>query len=273
MIYYFEERVLEVVATLFSGSVNDVLVCRDTASPVGTTYTLWVIHDHDCIKKLLPIWESCDTEAPYLFSFAQNDELIYGFPFRTERRFSSFAKGQMAAPSVGETICTNLVVECISCPFPYPLLHLMLSQNNVHITKENEIYFTCALDLSQLDDTIGERECAIRCAQMILELLEGVSKKKGRELKSFELIRRKIKSNSYNSFAELYRDICLTSMPGGKLSIKARLQGWWLRNKDTLFKWLLVLCIIAAVVALIMLISQLIYGDIPLLRLLSTASM
>ena len=64
-----------------------------------------------------------------------------------------------------------------------------------------------------------------------------------------------------------FTDIRLTAMPGGKLSLKARLKGWWLRNKDTLFHWLLALCIVAAAVAIIMLVSQLIYGDIPLLRL------
>lgn len=267
MIYYLDDKVLETVATLFSGKVNDVVVCKDAASPAGTKYIMLVIHDHDCVKRLLPIWDSCGSEAPYLFSFAQNDLLIYGFPFRTDRRFSSFAKGQMISPTVGETICVNLVMECISSPFPPQLLYLMLTQDCVHITKENEIYFTPSLDLSQLDEEIGERECTICCASMILRLLEGSSRRRGKNLKSFELIRKKIKSNSYSAFTELYRDIRLTSMPGGKLSIKARLKGWWLRNKDTLFRWLLVLCIVAAVVALVMLISQLIYGDIPLLRL------
>ena len=205
MVYYHEDRVLEVVATLFSGPVNDVVVCRDTASSAGAKYIMLVIRDHNCVKRLLPIWDSCCTELPYLFRFAQNDELIYGSPFRADRRFSSFAKGQMISPRVGETICVNLVLECSACPFPFPLLYLILTQDNVHITKENEVYFSPALDLAELDESMGERECTIRCAKMILELLEGVSRKKGKKLKSFELIRKKIKSNSYSAFAELYR--------------------------------------------------------------------
>lgn len=266
MVYYLDDKVLEVVATLLSCSVNDVVVCRDTASPVVTKYTLLVVHDHDCVKKLLPIFDGCD-ESPYLFTFAQNDEFIFGFPFRDDRRFSSFAPGQMVSPRIGETICINLVVECISSPLPAPLLYLMLAQDRVNLTKENDVYFTPALDLSELDEDVGERECTIRCAQIILELLERDTKKKSRALKSFELIRKKIKSNSYSAFTELYRDILLAASPESKPGIKSALKGWWLRNKDSLFRILLVVCIIFTVVALIMLISQLIFGDIPLLRL------
>lgn len=265
MVYYHDEKALEVVATLFSGSVNDVVVCRDTASPIGAKYTMLVIRDHDSIKRLLPIWESAGDEPPYLFSFAQNDELIYGFPYRTDRRFSSFAKGQIIGPQVGETICINFVMECISTAFPPALLYLILTQDNVHITKENEIYFSPVFDLSELDETKGERDCTICCAKMILTLLEGKTGKK--KLKSLELIRKKIKSHSYAAFTELYRDIRLTAMPGSKLGVKARLKAWWLRNRDVLFRVLLVVCIVAVVVAIIMLVSQLIYGDIPLLRL------
>lgn len=263
--FYYGDRILEVVATLFSGKANDVVVCRDISSPVDAKYTMLVVHDHDCVKKLLPILESCQDELPYTFSFAQNNNMIYGFPFRAERRFSSFAKGQMQDPKVGESICISLVMECISSPFPPELLYLILTQDSIQLTKENEIYFTPVLDLSLLDTEIRERECTICCAKIILELLEGAAGKK--KLKSFELIRKKIKSNSYSIFTELFRDIKLTAMPGKKLSIKQQIKGWWLRSKDSLFRILLILCILAVIVAIIMLISQLIYGDIPLLRL------
>lgn len=264
MVYTHNDMVLETVATQFSGKANDVLVCRDRNSPIGAQYTLIVIRDRDCIKKLLPVLEAQEAKSPFLFNFAQNDELIYGFPFQPERRFSAFARGQMLTPVLGETICTNLVMECISSTLPPPLLYLALTQNNVNITKDNYIFFTPVFDLSELDPEITETECTICCAKLILELLEGGTKKK---LKSCELIRKKCQSNSYSAFPELYRDIKLTAMPGKKPGIKTRLKGFWLRSKDNLFRLLLVVCIVAVVIALIMLISQIIFGDIPLLRL------
>lgn len=264
MVYYVDDMVLEVVATLFSGKVNDVVVSRDNRSPVGAQYTLLVIRDHDYIKTLLRIWDSSPLPPPYLFDFAQNDELIYGFNYKPERKFSTFARGQITSPILGESISTNLIMECLTTAFPPQILYLILTQDNVQITKDNSIYFSPVLDLSPLDPELTETACTVCCATMILDFLGGGTKKK---LRSSELILKKCRSNSYSSFPELYRDIKLTALSDQKQGIKARLKGFWLRNKDRFFHLLLTLCVIAAVAALIMLISQFIFGDIPLLRL------
>ena len=63
----------------------------------------------------------------------------------------------------------------------------------------------------------------------------------------------------------------MTALPERKESLKGRLKGFWLRNRDRIFRLLLVLSAVAVVVALIMLISQIIFGDIPLLRLFERA--
>lgn len=264
MVYYVDDMILEVVATLFSGSSNDILVCKDRRSPVGARYTLLVIRDKSLVKTFISITEGKGKSSFFLKSFARNDELIYCFQYQEERRFSAFARGQMTNPAKGGEICARLVMECASSTFPSPLLYLILTQDKVHITRDNRIYFTPDFDLSQLDPEKTEADCTIRCAEIILELLEGNGAKKSG---SCELIRKKCRSNSYTSFPELYRDIRLTAMPGEKLSIKQRLKALWQRKKDSLFNFLLVLCTIAVIAAFIMLISQIIFGDIPLLRL------
>lgn len=264
MVYYVDDMVLEVVATLFSGKSNDILVCRDRRSPVGARYTLLVIRGKTLVKTFISIAEGGGKEPFFLKSFARNDELIYCFSYQSERRFSAFARGQLLSPAQGGEICARLVMECASSLFPPPLLYLILTQDNVHLTRDNRIYFTPVFDLSQLDPEKTEADCTVCCAGIILELLEGGSKKPP---ESCELIKKKCRSSSYSSFPELYRDIKLTAMPGKKPSIKKRLRALWQRKKDSLFRFLLVLCAIAVVIAFIMLISQIIFGDIPLLRL------
>ncbi|MEG0779408.1 MAG: hypothetical protein RR426_02295, partial [Oscillospiraceae bacterium] len=74
-------------------------------------------------------------------------------------------------------------------------------------------------------------------------------------------------SNSYSAFSELYRDIRLTAIPSQKTGFWARLRGIWWRNRDRLFHLFLALCVPLVILALVMLVSQLIFGDIPLLRL------
>lgn len=275
LIYHAGNMALDPIAEIFRGPVNDVLICRDANAPASMRYLLWVIHDRACVKQLLPVFESAEGssltgEPAYLLRFTQNDLLCYVFPYREERRLAAFAPGQMINPVIRERICVNLVIECLSSSLPYPLLYLLLRQECIHLEKDNSVFFLPTLDLSELDPEKGEADCVAVCAQILLGLLEGGGRRR-RQLKSYELIRKKLTKCAYSGFPELYHDIKLTAIPEHKLGWRARLKGFWIRNKDRIFKILLVLCIIMVILALIFALSQLILGDIPLLRLFERA--
>ena len=272
MVYHADGMELEVIWEAFRGSVNDVSVCRNRNSSAGTCYTLLSIHDRSCIKTVLDLLDRSDrnTEDACLLRFSHNEQLCFLFEYRPERHFSAFAHGQMRSPGVGEEICVNLVMECLSYPLPWPLLYLVLTQDNIHIAKDNGIYFTPLLDLSMLNPAFGEDACVSCCARILLEFLSGApagGRPSRKKLKSFELIRKKSEKHAYSGFPELYRDIKVTALPPVKAGFWARLRGFWARNKDTLFRIFLVLCILTVVLAVIVLISQLIFGDVPLFRL------
>ena len=59
----------------------------------------------------------------------------------------------------------------------------------------------------------------------------------------------------------------VTALPRLKPSLKSTFRGFWQNNRDRLFRLLLVLCILLAIAAVVILVSQLIFGDVPLLRL------
>ena len=108
------------------------------------------------------------------------------------------------------------------------------------------------------------------CARLLLDLLAGPvagGRHRSRKLKSFELIRKKTGKNAYTGFPELYQDIKVTALPQVKPSLKSRFHVFWNNNRDRLFRILLALCVLLAVAAVVVLISQLIFGDVPLLRL------
>ena len=125
--------------------------------------------------------------------------------------------------------------------------------------------------LKELKPDREERSCAACCAQLLMELLaepaEGGRRSRRRKLKSFELLQKKSQKNSYTGFAELYQDIKLTALPSAKVPLRGRLGHAWQSKRDGLFRVLLVLCILLAAAAVVMLVSQLIFGDVPLLRL------
>ncbi len=272
MIYYTQGMELEVVSRAFHGSVNDVDVCRDRLSASGTLYTLLVIHDRDCARRLMTVMEENRRtgEDPCILCFAQNEMTLLLFPYREERKLSMFAQGQMATPADKERIAINLVMECLSTAMPWPLLYLVLEQGCVQIAKDNTVYFTMLLDLAGLNAERTERSCVYRCAELILELLEMpavAGNRRGRSLKSLRLIRKKTINHVYTCFPELYQDIRVTALPPSKKSLRENGKHFWKSNRDRFFRILLVLCVLLLIAAAIVLVSQMVFGDVPLLRL------
>lgn len=272
MVYYAQGMELEVISQVFHGSANDVAVCRDRLSASGTLYTLLAVHDRACARKMLAVMEDSQRtgESPCLLRFSQNETMLFLFPYREERKFSAFAAGQMTSPEAGESICINLVMECLSTGLPWPLLYLVLEQDCVQIAKDNTVYFTMILDLKDLEPARTEKNCVSSCARLLLDLLAGPvagGRRRRKKLKSFELIQKKTRKNAYTGFPELYQDIKVTALPTVKPSLKKRARIFWQNNWDRLFQLLLVLCILLVIAAVVILVSQLIFGDVPLLRL------
>lgn len=272
MVYYPEGMELEVVSEILKGQVNDVLICRDHLSAAGTLYTVLAVHDRKCARDMLRVLENSQRgdEPVYTVCFTQNETMLFALPYREDRKFSTFAAGQITNPMVSESICVNLVMECLLSPLPWPLLYLVLRQDQINITKDNTVYFGHALDLKNLQPEITETDCIVQCAKRLLMLLAAPAagvRRSRRRLKSYELIRKKIDKKVYHVFPELYHDIRLTALPQKTIPLKQRVLGVWNRNRDTWFKILIVLCALLVSVTAIMLVSQLIYGDIPLLRL------
>ena len=273
MLYSCEHMELEVISHRFRGKVNDVAVCRNRLSPAGALYTLLIVHDRACARTMLQVMENGERsgESPCITYMAHNEELIFVFPYREERKFSAFARGQAAGMGEAEAIGINLVMACLSSGLPWPLLHLVLEQDCVQISRENGVYFTMNLDLKDLDAGKSERVCASDCAALLLGLLDNSDTRRrgrgGKQLKTYELIRKKSAKNSYGGFPELYQDIKLTARPVKKTSVKNRLLGVWNRNRDILFRILLVLCCLLVTAAVAMLVSQMIWGEVPWLRL------
>ena len=271
MIYEVDGMKLEVVGEIFRGSVNSVVVCRDLNSSISAQYTVLSIHDSETIKKTLSIFaedERHHEQPPYLMRFSQNEELCFLFPYRSERKLSAFAPGQTATVYECEEIAISIVMECLSTALPYPFLYLIIKQKNIQLNQDNSVYFTPPLDLSELDEQKDEAACVSRCAGVLLWLLQSQQKGKKRSA-SHELLRKKRAKKGYASFPELYRDIRLTSS-AEKPKLGSWLKNFWKNNKDIIFRLLLICCGVLMIAAGVILISQLIFGDIPLLRLLGS---
>lgn len=272
MIYQHGELMLETVGVGLRGTVNNVFLCRDIGSPLGTLYTLVVVFDRVCAKRMTALMEAPRADLregkPYLATFTNNEELCYLFPYRPDRRIATFAEGQLLTNHLKETCCINVMMECLSTLLPHPLLYLVLLQNDLHMEKDGTVYFSYCFDLSQLNAGNDEQACTTLCAQRMLELLATNKRKK---LKSYLLLQKRSTNSSYTCFPELYRDIRITAVDPKKENWMKRIRSYLGRNKDNLFRVLLTISVIMVVLMLLIVVSQALFGDVPIFRLFKNA--
>ena len=272
MVYQSKAKNLEVVWDVFQGACNDVVVCRDLKSPVGALYTVLILHDRICVRELLSMMEASDcleTEGtPYIECFVYLEKTCFVFPYEHERNMITFAQGQIKDNRTCEQVCIDFLMQCLTTNLPYPLLYLVLRQDCVHIRKDNSIYFTYTLDLSELRLDFGERQCVSACLDFMILLFEQ-GKSKG--LKSYHLLLKKRHKNVYRTIPELYRDVKLTVLPEGKRTWNQSYCDWWSRHKDGFFHVFVILCGVLMGITLLMIVTQVLFGNIPWLRLFQPA--
>ncbi|MCR5467371.1 MAG: hypothetical protein K6F37_00280 [Lachnospiraceae bacterium] len=252
---------LLVVKVSLKGEKNDVYVCRDLRSSANDLYTVLCVHDHSIVKHLLKLLEeTSDTAAERIVdTFISEGDLMMVFPYKQARPIDSFYMGDAYSLTRCEDIAMNILVTCIGSHIPWQLLYLILKQRQVNIDVDDEIFFGYEIDLKEFDLDHGEAECVYACANIIRDILEPQSSDK---TISYQLITRKMANRSYSRFSELYRDIRIAAVPKEKRGILAKIKNVYMRNRDRIFAILLRISVILVVIALLSLISQIIFGDV-----------
>ena len=255
-----------VVSTLFSGAANCCYMARLSDDMEGRSFTVIAVKDHDVIRTLMEAFSKVDNikDSQLVDAFTYGNDYVLVFPYRQERPLASFFVGESMTLSQVEEIGTNLLLACISCGLPYPMLYLLLEQGQINLSKDGGIFLTYAMDLSELDLRRNERDCTVKCAEILRNIL---STKEDQKNVSYELISRKTENNSYNSFTELYRDLRIAAIPMEKHGFFLRVRSFFHRNADRLFGILFWVCVILGIIALIILLTHVVWGDIPFFRL------
>lgn len=266
MVISSSDNSYEIISTIISGEVNDCYIAVDPDDEKGGRYTLLIIREHETVRTLMEIMRLWDnrSESPLIEAFTSGQDFCMVFPYRTERELRRFFVGDAYSLSQCEGICINLILACISCNLPPALLFLILNQNLINLSKDDSIFFSFSMDLSGLDKTKNERDCATDCAKILLDIL---STKTAEKNISYVLLSKKVNNRSYSRFTEIYRDLMIVSAPVKKRGIINRIKSLFYRNMDRLFGILFWICLILMIVALILLFSHLILGDIPFLRI------
>lgn len=267
MVYKSQGMQLNTIRIVRKGTANDVYICRDDSSQAGSLYTLWVVRDHDIVRQLLNLFESNGNRTDaFLSSFSYNGDFCMVFPYKAERPMRSFYSGDKFPLSKCEAICSNLVTACMTEGVPYPVLYLMLQQEQIHLSKDDNVFFSYQIGLEDLDITVGEKECVVQCARILTELLMPKAYQKA---VSYTLLKKKVEKKSYNYFMELYKDVQIASETSKKIGFKSRLNSTIEVHKDRLFRVLLIVCLALILLVLVSLVTQVLFGEAPWLRIFS----
>lgn len=263
MVYQIKNMLLNVTQELSKGDVNDVVICQDLSAVTKIFYTVLIIKKHEVAKRLLKIYEKADSERTYVTKGTYKDNYLMVYPYDEERRLKNFFGTGIYNMVECEKLCSEIVIECVTSKIPYPIMYLQLLQNRINISRYREIYFSYTLDLKELSETIGEKECVTICAKTIFSLLDKVMDE---DNVSYTLIKKKIKREGYTQFIDLYKDIQAATLTLERRNIGVRVKAFFEKNRERIFRTVLVICLTVGFIALIMLLSQLIFGDIVFYR-------
>ena len=266
MIYQVGEMVLQKTQDVFQGKVNDVIVCRDMAGDGDNFYTVLVVHDRTIAKKLMELFHEKEESAQrtLLHNFVWKDSYLMVFEYVRERALERFFSSEIIGLRECEEMALNLTMECLACGIPYPILFLILKQGQIHISKEQRIHLGYHVDLEEFSMSIGEKDCATLCAKIIFGYIEEMHSAKAT---SYKLLEKKIWKGGYDRFTQLYKDLKMASLPLNREGLLRKIRKFFRHNQDRIFFLLMMTCIILGMLALIMILSQLFFADVPFFRL------
>ena len=254
------------VQTVRVSTANDTLVVEDLYDSARPRYTVLAVKDHGILHDFLEIYDRADyiEENTIVSMFSDQGRFFVVYPYVPERALTEFYMGSTMALHESEDVCVNLIISCMTSNLPWPVLYLVLKQREIQLAKDRSVSLSYRLDLSGLDETVGESECVNECAKILIDLLEPHA---GRKANSYLLLTKKSSKGSYESFKDLYRDVEIAADANKRHGLIARVKAWVSRNKDQIFRVLLWVSVILGLFVLITFLTNLLFGDVPWLRL------
>lgn len=265
MVYQSGKMTLNCVMEVFCGKVNNVEICENVQDGRSTYFTVLVIKEHDTVRKLMNIIEASQMgRERYVDMFDSSKGFCVVLDYVKERKLTEFFMAKDMPLQVCEDICLNLVVQCMTSGLPYPLLELVIKQGQLQLMKDNGVAISYAIDLEELDENCTEARCVMQCAIRVRDMLE---KKVSKKNVGYQLLTKKIPKQSYTSFRELYKDIRLATTTARKKKIWEKVKAFVARNDSKIFRGFLFASIILLLFTGIVILSRMLWGEVPLLRL------
>ena len=261
MILNAGDKKLKVIREVQKNEINDIYICKEEGSSIGTYHTLWLVKRREIAKKILRY------EKYPCFSFKEG--IYFLFPYEEPRPILNYFLSVAGDDVREEDIYRDCVVQCMASDIPYPILYLILKQGQLYLSKDGSIHFGYLLNLETISFGVTEKECAGACAELLCNLYSISHKVKNKM--AIRLLEQKCRNHSYYNFTELLTDVrMLAEKPERKKYIRHWKEGI-VSKKDQLFRILCVISMIMIFIVLIVFLMNLFLGDTALYRLFAPA--
>lgn len=263
MSFHVGNKSLNVIREVLYNEVNEVYVCQDENCKLNNYYTFWKVKDHQLAKKIIEMLTEAEQKKLGNEYFAGKNFMGFLFPYEEERPLFRFFESNGNSRKEREIIYFAIVKSCMINEIPNPLCYLLMSQKQMQLNKDNVINFSYFVDLREFDSTIKEADCVNLCASLLLELMKKSEKKSD----SYSLLKKKMEKQSYLQWNQLYKDLKISCRQQKKRNYLVLLKKKIAKNKNNLFYILLWVSCVFLILSLIMIISQMIFREIPFFRI------
>lgn len=252
------------VREIINGKVNDVVVCREESGSIKSWYTVWMFKDHNMARTVLAEFDGVRGDKKYPEYFSCGPSFCLLFPYVPERPLQRFYIRQAFTPEERERIWRELVFRCMSCGLPAAVLYLLLTDGQLRLDRDGTVSLQYVADFEQYDQNITQKDCVRECAAILLKMLE---EEGGRTLRNAKLLRGRLEHDGYEDFMQLYQDIRILTSHEKRDGVLSGVLRRMTERRDIVFRIMLLAAVLLAVSALILFLSQLISGDMSILRI------
>lgn len=236
----YSQMKLEVVRTIFSNEINEVVIVRSTVWE-GAFFTAVVIKNRKVIEFVLNLLSKNNTiasdDTDLLGVNTIGKYLVLLFRYFPERRYESYCSLTMMELSSFQKAAKTFLEKCLASELPREFLWLAIQKENMSIHPYHSIYFNYFLDFRRLQHLITKKDLADKAAYFVKGMLVQYYQKQGQERRkayprAAELFIRKQEIGSFVSLVDVYEDILFliqeqSEAPKGLL-------GLWKKKKEGL---------------------------------------
>lgn len=246
------------ISQCICGKKMNVYICESEEE----LYYIWAVKDNVLSRNMTKIFMA-DEYCKYINCFSMGELYCIVFPYEEERNVCKFAIPDQKESRWAKELCLQLIFLCMTCRLPWEILYILISKKKISIRNNGEVYFNYDISIVDIEHKT-EKDCATALGMYMENILEG---RKCGGWSGYRLICMKNKRKAYTSLSELYQDINSGANIDDSDNTWKKILRIIDEKKPMIIRFLKMLCIAVACIAILVFISNIVFDESPFYRI------